>query len=1192
MLLMALPNEHLLTFGQYKDVETFFEAIQVRFGGNDATKKTQKTLLKQMYKNFNALSTKSLDSIFNRLQKIASQLAILDLNTISIDDLHNNFKIVEHEVKRTVTTSSSSGYQNMAFLSSPCSTNEVDTTNIQVSTVNTPVSTVSTHDNTANLSDAPMYAFLANQPNGSQLVHEDLEQIHEDDLEEMDMKWQLALLSMRAKRYFQRTGKKITINGSDTVGYHKTKVECFKCHKMGHFSRECKSLKNQESRPRNQDSSRKTVNIEDTSSKAMVAIDGAGFDWSYMADDEAPINMALMDFSDSEGLDKLIGSQISDNSRTRLGFASYNVVAPPLTGLFTPLTMDLSNSGLAEFQHPEFKGYGPKASKSVCVDTLNEIKKAPNAPIIKDWVFDSDEDESEVMVLKSDNVQHKPEQANQPRKGNRVTSAIGKQGINVVKSSACWVWRPKIKVPDHISKNSGSYICDPQDALKDQGYFDSRCSRNMTGNKSYLTDFKEHDGGSKTINSIKQIHAAVDGKAVVISESSVRSDLLFDDEDGITCLTNDEIFENLALMGYEQLSTKHTFQKGGSPRCQETIGGTPAQTRSERVLEHLNESPLLKGHTSRNGDGRMEHTFELTDIGYYIRECTSRTKAVYHKAFITLTKRVKKLETQLKKKRNRAVIHSSDEEEPSLDIENSPKQGRMIGEIDKDKNVNLVNESTTEDKGKGIMQETELSNKIKKREMIQLSLDEELAQKLHAEELAKETTRQEQEKYNLEKALQLQKQLDQREEDVDKGDQTQVIDWNDPEVLRYHALQNRVFSKAKVRKNMCTYLKNQGGYKQSYFKGMKYEDIGPIFERIDEQTEEEAKAQVDTDQEVEEMKLYMKIVPDEEIAIDAIPLATKPLVIVEYNIVKEGKISTYHIIRADINENVNLVSEQGEVHETVEPLKDDGDATLAKTLLNIKRSTTKDKGKGIMQETELPNKIKKREMIQLSLDEKLPQKLHAEELAKKTARQEQEKYNLEKALELQKQLDQREEDVDKGVIMKSERVGDAIGTKSCELFKESEGVFPEKGVLQYKQSYFKGMKYEDIRPLLERINLQQEFSKKQKLDEQTEEEVEAQADTDQEVEEMKLYMKIVPDEEIAIDAIPLATKPPGRYNKIVKEGKISTYHIIRADVSTKRYTSMINLLENIDREDLETLWKIVKDKHGNTRPEEDYERVL
>nr|GEZ24136.1 ribonuclease H-like domain-containing protein [Tanacetum cinerariifolium] len=198
MLLMALPNKHLLTFSQYKDAKTLFEAIQARFGGNDTTKKTQRTLLKQMYENFNAPSTESLD-------------------TMSIDDLYNNFKIIKKEVKRTITSSSSSGSQNMAFLSSSGTTNEVDTASIQVSTVNTPVSTVSSRDNTANLSDAIVYAFLANQPNGSQLVHEDLEQIHKDDLEEIDLKWQLALLSMRARRYFQRTGKKNTVRNKKTT---------------------------------------------------------------------------------------------------------------------------------------------------------------------------------------------------------------------------------------------------------------------------------------------------------------------------------------------------------------------------------------------------------------------------------------------------------------------------------------------------------------------------------------------------------------------------------------------------------------------------------------------------------------------------------------------------------------------------------------------------------------------------------------------------------------------------------------------------------------------------------------------------------------------------------------------------------------------------------------------------------------
>nr|GEZ80496.1 hypothetical protein [Tanacetum cinerariifolium] len=102
-----------------------------------------------------------------------------------------------------------------------------------------------------------------------------------------------------------------------------------------------------------------------------------------------------------------------------------------------------------------------------------------------------------------------------------------------------------------------------------------------------------------------------------------------------------------------------------------------------------------------------------------------------------------------------------------------------------------------------------------------------------------------------------------------------------------------------------------------------------------------------------------------------------------------------------------------------------------------------------------------------------------------------------------------------------------------------------------------------------------------------------QADSDQEVEKIKLYMRIVLDEDIIIDAIPLATKPLVIVEyKIVKEEKINTYHITRADGSTKRYTLMFNLLENIDREYLEALWKLFKDIHRNIRPEEGYERVL
>ncbi|GJU39708.1 ribonuclease H-like domain-containing protein [Tanacetum coccineum] len=474
ILLMALLNEHLLMFNQYKVAKTLFATIQIRFGSNEATKKIHKILLKQMYEKFSAPSTESLDSIFNKLQKIVSHLVILgenillkdlnfkflrslpsewnthvmvwrnkpDLDTMSFDDLY--FKIVEQEVKGTTNSRSSLSSQNMAFVSSPSSSNEVNTAygistaNTQVSPVCTQVSTASTQVSTANLSDTIVYAFLASQQNRSHLVHEDLKQIHKDDLEEMDLKWQLALLSIRTRRFYQKTSRKITISGSDTTRYDKSKVECFNCHKLGHFATECRGPRNQDNRNWNQDSSRKTVNVEETFSKAMLAIDGASFDWSYMADNEVPTNMALMAFSDSEfnksefnlatykrglasveeqpvfykknklekikqekesiqlkienfdnaskSLDKLIGSQITDNSRKGVGFVSYNAVPPPPTGLFSPLNLDLSNSGLEEFQQPEFEGYGPKTSKSVSEDISNEVRESPDALLVEELV--------------------------------------------------------------------------------------------------------------------------------------------------------------------------------------------------------------------------------------------------------------------------------------------------------------------------------------------------------------------------------------------------------------------------------------------------------------------------------------------------------------------------------------------------------------------------------------------------------------------------------------------------------------------------------------------------------------------------------------------------------------------------------------------------------------------------------------
>ncbi|GJU58099.1 ribonuclease H-like domain-containing protein [Tanacetum coccineum] len=423
------------------------------------------------------------------------------------------------------------------------------TANTQVTPASTQVSTTSTQVSTANLSDDNVYAFLVIQPNGSQLVYEDLKQIHEDDIEEMDLKWQLALLSMRTIRFFQKTGRKITINGSDIAGYDKSKVECFNCHKMGHFARECRGPRNQDSRIRNQDSSRRTVNVEETSSKAMVAIDGAGFDWSYMADDEVPTNMALMAFSDSEfnkskfnlatykrGLasveeqlvfykknEVIFWSQITNKSRKGVGFLSYNDVPPPPTRLFSPLKFDLSNSGLEEFQQPEFKGYGRKTSKSVSEDISNEVRESSDALLDKELVSDDKLEKKIVFPIVAKIEFVRPKQQEKPvRKpancnyhqreravsGNNYTRVNYNYFAKKSHPSAHRNMVPRavlmkaglrslnIARPVNTAHPKTTVYSHPQ--KEDQGYVDSGYSRHMIGNMSYLSDFKEFDGGYVT----------------------------------------------------------------------------------------------------------------------------------------------------------------------------------------------------------------------------------------------------------------------------------------------------------------------------------------------------------------------------------------------------------------------------------------------------------------------------------------------------------------------------------------------------------------------------------------------------------------------------------------------------------------------------------------------------------------------
>ncbi|GJU07167.1 putative ribonuclease H-like domain-containing protein [Tanacetum coccineum] len=363
-LMIGIPNEHQLKFNSIKDAKLLLEVVEKRFGRNAATKKTQRNLLKQLQKLMSLLKLlgeKLLQEDVN--QKLLRSLspewnthAVVwrnkgELETMSMDDLYNNLKVYEPEVKGM--SSSSSSTQNMAFVSS-------------------------SNNNTSSSNKA---------------VNEDLQQIHPDDIEEMNLRWKMAMLTMRARRFLKNIGRKLTVNGNETISFDKSKVECYNYHKRGHFAKECRAPRNQDNK--NKESSRRSVPMEISTSTSLVSCD-------VLVDMTGVIRFENV----SKSLNKIIKCQIVDNYKKGLGYEKFNAVPPPYTINFMPPTPDLSFTSLDEFV---------------------------NKPVVE----------------------------------NR-------------------------KSDEEVPKGN------PQMDLQDQGVTESGCSRHMIGNMSYLTDYKEIDGGYVT----------------------------------------------------------------------------------------------------------------------------------------------------------------------------------------------------------------------------------------------------------------------------------------------------------------------------------------------------------------------------------------------------------------------------------------------------------------------------------------------------------------------------------------------------------------------------------------------------------------------------------------------------------------------------------------------------------------------
>ncbi|KAJ9548566.1 hypothetical protein OSB04_021109 [Centaurea solstitialis] len=327
-LLLAIPNEYQHQFCTCPDARSLWIALEKRFSGTKSSKRNQKALLKQQYENFTSTKNESMTQTFDRFNKLIGELANVDVKmekdevnrkflrslseewtmyTVSfrqgddledkeLEDLYNDLRIFEAEVeaKRRPT-----GYSHtIALYSSENSSsnfNTASTANINPANNN--------HDSTNDKSsvsqdtngDAVLEAFLANHVR-SPPINDDLEQINADDLEEMDIKWQMAMLTMRMKRFIRRTGRNnFDAKRGDLAGFDKSKVRCYKCNEPGHFARECKgSGTHQQANNGGQaHAPRPNRGTNSNSSQALVSQEGMGFDWSDQAE-EAIQNHALM----------------------------------------------------------------------------------------------------------------------------------------------------------------------------------------------------------------------------------------------------------------------------------------------------------------------------------------------------------------------------------------------------------------------------------------------------------------------------------------------------------------------------------------------------------------------------------------------------------------------------------------------------------------------------------------------------------------------------------------------------------------------------------------------------------------------------------------------------------------------------------------------------------------------------------
>ncbi|GKC51333.1 ribonuclease H-like domain-containing protein [Tanacetum coccineum] len=278
ILLQSLPEDHMADFHHLDDAKDIWLAVKARFGGNEESKKMRKSMLKPEFADFKISEFEGLHKGYDRFQKVLSQLnqmqarpdnkdynmnflralppswsqvAIIlktkgGLDFLSFDDLYNKLKTLEIDVKGGSSYDSRvpAAPTHSAFISAASTNSKWSTADSkgQPSTVNY-TTTSSSVDVSGNVLENVLYSFVVESDPQQHITYEDFDQIGKMDLEELDIKWQMAMLSVRINRFEKKAGRKFKFNNKDSARFDKSKVKCYQCSELGHFARECSGKK-------------------------------------------------------------------------------------------------------------------------------------------------------------------------------------------------------------------------------------------------------------------------------------------------------------------------------------------------------------------------------------------------------------------------------------------------------------------------------------------------------------------------------------------------------------------------------------------------------------------------------------------------------------------------------------------------------------------------------------------------------------------------------------------------------------------------------------------------------------------------------------------------------------------------------------------------------------------------------------